>query len=192
MFSSKRNNQVIDHDQQDAFHCTMAYTRMAGAPAVPDFCGVCNLALRFYDRVELQKAANHGNQIMATDAPVSIARATLAGSNWTLREPPLNGGNRDLGNLNVGSSIDLVAVSKEHPGLAGNPSIGRVNLTISNSNPGGELWTQSGAGRVTLAPTGAGGGRPHDRIRITGQTAGQVTLTFSRSGLTATAVVTVV
>ena len=46
------NNQPLDHDSKDAFACLMSYTR----PINAEPCGFCALSMRFYDRVEIQKA----------------------------------------------------------------------------------------------------------------------------------------
>jgi len=201
------NDQIIDHDQTDAFDCTMSYTcaRRTFAPpspphnsGVPDFCAVCNLTLRFYDRVELQRAANHGNQIMNGQTQVSIAQATLAGSTWTLREAGADGRLPNLTKAAGAShSYEVMAVGREFPpplNMAALASKARLNLSFASTGAGTPFWTQESTdgGHVILSAVqgpNAYGVVMDNRVRVTGDSPGTVTLKFSRNGLTASATI---
>lgn len=182
------NNQVIDHDQADAYDCTMSYTCSRLATPIPDFCAVCNLTLRFYDRVEMQKSANFGNQIMQGQSPVTIASVVFtAPDNFALTAPRNVGGTMTLPDLRVGTEYRLMAVGPEFsPTSNGRVIKARANLTIAPSAPDTQFWSKTGAGDLTITST------PTHYIKVRGVTAGKVTLQFSRSGLIASAEINVI
>ena len=59
------------------------------------------------------------------------------------------------------------------------------NITGADDNPAG-LWSKSGAGGVTLSIVGG------NTLRVTANRVGAVTITYRKSGITATANLTVV
>ena len=184
-FDSRHNNQILDHDQADAFNCLMSYT--APDALKPPFCGMCTLTLRFYDRVEIQSEDEYQEQIMQGHDPASIARAGISSSDvWTLREPPVVDGTPKLPDLRVGRSMIIVCVGVEFDYNVSSTATrkARVNLTCCDDDPL-SLWSQSGSGAVRLR-LGRNTRRPI-YLRVTGRTAGTVTLSFAKSGLEATA-----
>lgn len=182
LFDSRKNNQILDHDQQDAFECIMSYT--ADTPNKPQFCGLCALTLRFFDRVAIQSDTEYQDEIMNPHDPALIVRASIAGGVWTLREPPTTGGTPTLPDLRVGRSMRLLCVGKEFPNPSNAARKFRANLSCADDSPR-NLWSKSGAGDVRIATVNHDSVPTH--IRITGVTAGTVTLSFAKSGVTASA-----
>lgn len=201
-FHSQYNCQLLDHDHNDAYNCLMSYSPQRVVSVAP--CGVCDLTMRFYDRVKIQAAAEYQNQITQGLSPASIAQVTalnktsntagaVVAASWTLQEPPLTGtpAVRRLPNLRVGNTMDVVCVSKEavYDSQAGPGARGRVNLSCADTNAASlAFWrTQStDGGAISLAVL------ENNRIQLTGTTPGTVTLSFSRNGVTAQAQITVV
>lgn len=187
-----QNNQVIDHDQNDAYDCTMSYTCSRLALPIPDFCGLCNLTLRFYDRVEIQKSGEYRSVIQEGQKDLVIVSIELGGGNvWRLRQPPTVGANPKLPNIAVGGKYFIACVGKEFtPTSNGSLITARTNLTIASTGGSTSHWSQAGGGSVALLGAGTSSSG-HVIIEMEGKTAGDVTLTFTRDGMTATAVVTV-
>jgi len=198
-FSSQTNNQYRDHDQNDAYNCLMSYTPQRVSSIAP--CAVCNLTLRFWDRVKIQSAAEYREEIMSglEDAVIALVSNLVqtAGSSpsgtWTLREPSLQvgGGASRLPNVRVGNNIIVVAVSRQetYHSQSGPGTFGRINLSCLDTNAASlGLWSQNSTngGRVTFAVVGG------NRIRVTGASAGLVTIWFARDGVTAEVQVQVV
>ncbi len=185
LFDSRKNNQILDHDQADAFNCLMSYT--APDALKPPFCGMCTLTLRFYDRVEIQDEDEYQEEIMGGHDPAAIVRVSISGSGrWTLREPPTVDGTPKLPDLQVGRSMLIACVGAEFDYNVTSTATrkARVNLSCCDDNPS-NLWSQSGDGEVRIATRSHGGVPTH--IRITGRTAGTATLSFAKSGVTASA-----
>lgn len=176
LVDARSNNQIHDHDQADAFACLMAYTR----PLTAEPCGVCALTVRFYDRVVIQQAGRYQNQIMSGLSPVTIVRLTAAAGGPRLSET--------IPNLTVAAGANhrmtLLAVGQQTAFTTRSGAVlqGRVNITAADDNPLG-MWSKSGAGGVTLRIVGD----RRDKLRVTGTSAGAVTLTYQKSGMTATA-----
>ncbi len=182
LFDSRKNDQILDHDQKDAYACIMAYT--ADTPNKPQFCGMCNLTLRFYDRVKIQDSGEYQNDIMDDHNPAIITSASIASGVWTLREPPSVGGTPTLPDLRVGRTMRLVCLGAEFPDPGNASRKFRTNLSCCDDSPR-NLWSKSGAGDVRINTVNHGGVATH--IRITGVTAGTVTLSYAKSGVTASA-----
>jgi len=185
---SRANNQALDHDQADAFNCLMAYT----GPVDADFCAVCALTLRFYDRVEIQKENRYRRPILSGLSPARLVEfvpsATSASGNDELHET--------ISNVPVNGDILVMAVGPEREfrdagTAATDPALkGRVNITALDDNPA-VLWSKSGAGDVSLTLEGPNPGDPATHVRVRGRRRGAVTLRYSKSGVTATANITV-
>ncbi len=162
------NCYLQDHDQADAFACLMGYTR----PLTAELCGVCALTVRFYDRVEVQRAGNYQNEIHAGLGPVTIVRQTNA--------PPGPQLSETIPNLTVAAgalhSMLLLAVGpqRNYTDRSGTARLGRVNIT--HATPCN--WTANPAGRVTVAASGGA-------MRVTAVAAGNVTLRFTKGNLAA-------
>lgn len=174
LVDARRNNQIHDHDQADAFACLMSYTR----PLTAEPCGVCALTVRFYDRVAIQRAGRHQNQIMSGLSPVTIVRlTTLAGAPRLSETIP----NRTLA-AGASHAMTLMAVGRQitYTTRSGSVLQGRVNVTGADDNPRG-LWSKAGAGDVTLSIVGG------NKLRVIATRVGAVTITYQKSGLTATA-----
>ncbi|MGI9013134.1 MAG: hypothetical protein ACR2GY_02680 [Phycisphaerales bacterium] len=173
----RRNNNIYDHDQVDAHACLMSYTR----PLTAEPCAMCALTARMFDRVEIARRNRFGDESMAGLSPARIVVVTTgaagAAAGAAAGLPQLN---ETIPNLPNGNQMALMAVGPQRAftDRGGNANQGRVNMSGSADNPG-SLWTQAGAGRVTITPIGGGNGRPHNRVRITGTRVGAVTVTFT-------------
>jgi hypothetical protein len=191
LYDGTSNNQIKDHDQDDAFNCYMAYT--APDAPLPTPCGLCALTLRFYDRVRVQANNQYQNQTMAGLSALTIVRGRFAqGGNpvWTLDEPAVVGGVAKLPDLSIAAAAPyyVLAVSKpiqfqHYQGPA--QRLARVNV----STVGGGQWasaTVSGGGTVTRAVVAG------TVIQLTGTHTGRVRLTFALSGMNASAELDVV
>ena len=160
-----------DHDQNDAYACLMGYTRHLQAEP----CAVCRLALRFYDRVAIQKAGNYRDEIMAGLSPVTIARFQVLGGVKEFSETiPAT--------LVAGTPLRVAALGpeKEFTTRSGTKFKGRVNITAAHDTPVPSLWSASPAGKVSLAVAGG-------LLTITWVSGGNVnvTVTYKNGSLTA-------
>ncbi len=178
----KSNCFPEDHDQQYSCKCTMSYLQEQ------HFCGVCALSLRFYDRVKVQDKARFQDRIMkgffddaadaANDAKIVYVEYSGAAPNdLKLKET--------IPNLANGGTMYLMSVGPEKQYIAaGSHEIGRVNLSCAGKPPSA-LWKSSNTGVATI--------KVIDPIcvEIKGKKAGTSTITYSRNGNTATAVITV-
>lgn len=200
LFSSQSNNQILDHDQNDALQCLMSYSSKRTLDIVP--CGLCDLTLRFYDRVNIQQPAQYEQQLMEDLKPAQILQlqnlvnnAGAVAATFTFRTPTLVGGIARLPNLSIsgGTAIVVMCLSADqvYDSQSANGAHGRINLSTKDADGDSlAMWTQSSvapdSGAVNLSVTGG------IAIRITGRTRGLVNLNFSRNGVTATAQVNVV
>jgi hypothetical protein len=153
-----------DHDQADGFACLMSYARARDARP----CGMCNLALRLYDRVAIQQPGRYRNRLMQGLSPLAIVRVeTPAADQIRLSE--------DLPNLNVGQAIQVMAVGCSQPVtlMSGTAGHGRVNLSRHR--------------RARWRVTGAAWQLRPDRVRIRATGAGRIRINFTCGSLSADA-----
>lgn len=164
-------NAIQDHDQEDALACLMGYTRHLQSEP----CALCRLALRFYDRVAIQRNANYRDQILSGLAPVTIVRAQVLGGALDLSEAfPAT--------LGAGATWYAAALGPEKAfrNRSGQNLKGRVNITTAHDTPVPSLWSAAPAGKVTLAIAGG-------YLKITRASGGNVnvTVTYRNGSLTA-------
>jgi hypothetical protein len=204
LYDSRQNNQIKDHDQarDHAFTCLMGYA--AADSPIPKPCGVCNLTLRFYDRVKLQQPGNYEAEIMAGLSPASIVEAqanTNAGGevlSWVLNEPdePPAGHLWRLRTLHVTSvpqTIEVICVGPEREfqhfaggkNAAGTKQRCRANISCADDRPQ-DLWKSSDNAIVRVQPTGGNPpAREHNRVLITAVARGTARVTYEKSGVKA-------
>ncbi len=184
----------IDHDGRDAFECIMSYsatsmTNNDSTMAGP--CGLCALSMRFYDRVEIQKAANYRNEIQRTYGPASFVLHTGTGAALALAEQAAGATiTLRLGNA-AQRSAELLVLGAEQSisRLGGTPLRCRPNIILLGGTTIASQFTRTADpstpnARVDLAFRGSG--TPLLRVRVTATARGLVTLTF-RNGLDPTA-----
>ena len=168
-----------DHDQEYAFKCTMSYLQEE------QFCGICALTLRFYDRIQIQKANRYQNRIMKGLFPAKIVQMTRPGANQIeLRET--------IASVARGGHIDIMAVGPLNNftlyGAPGTPASGRLNISCAHKNPN-SLWSTSNS-KVTVATRGSS--KYYARVSVAATAAaGNYTITYTRNGQSATANITV-
>ena len=169
-----------DHDQEYAFKCTMSYLQEE------QFCGICALTLRFYDRIQIQKATRFQNRTMKGFFPAKIVQMTRPGANQIeLRET--------IASVARGGRIDIMAVGPLNNftvfGPPGTARSGRLNISCAHKNPN-SLWSTSNP-RVTVATRGAGS-KYYARVSVAATAAtGNCTITYTRNGQSATSNITV-
>lgn len=182
LINPKENCFPEDHDQEYAFKCTMSYLEEE------QFCGMCALTLRFADRVEIQKKSRFQDRIMRgffedSTTPANTAKIVyLEYNNATPNNLVLK---ETIPSLTHNNTMYLMAVGPERRyTAAGAAQRGRVNLSCAHKNPA-SLWKSSNTSVLTIKVIGT------ICIEIKGKTAGTATVTYSRNGKSATAVITV-
>jgi hypothetical protein len=173
------NGNPMDHDPLDAYHCLMGYLRQLDS----DHCAMCQLSLRFYDRVAIQKAGNYKETLMKTEGPVTLVQVAIdAAQNITLT--PV--GPATALSLASSQSVDIMAVGPEtaFQNRSGNNNKGRVNLSDVPKDEGGK-WNIGGqVGAITITEIDAN--RATARYRVTAAGVGIATLQY-RNGKDPTA-----
>jgi hypothetical protein len=173
----RSNNNLADHDQDDAFACLMSYTR----PATAQPCGLCALTLRMYDRVAVQRSGQYRNEIMEGLRPVTLVHFIPDPAPPAAPAQPVHSLDERLPpELHLNRTMDLMAVGPETPftDRAGTNWNGRTNVSCAADNPA-SLWSASGAGGATVAMVG------DNRARVTGTRLGRVTVSYRNGELTA-------
>ncbi len=84
----KRNSNWLDHDQNESLICLMAYnndyygadgkTMRTSNPVSWHFCGMCNLKLRFWETVKMQKNVVIKRKLLEGLKPIKITTAAYA------------------------------------------------------------------------------------------------------------------
>ena len=183
----RRNNNLRDHDQVDAYNCLMGYA--FPSTAVP--CGLCSLTLRMFDRPEIAKRNNYGDESMASLSPARVVH--FSGTTQVSGNPVMNL-NETIPNLSVGSTMDLIACGPARQFATGSSNTartGRVNISFI---PDASTWVQTGggSGSVSIGFTDTNGDNLNNRVRVTGVSPGVVTVRCTLDGITADGTFTVV
>lgn len=170
------NNNLRDHDQNDAFACLMSYTRASSASP----CGLCCLTLRMFDRIEITKESKYGKQCMSGLGPAIIVEY-LPGAPDTASDV--------ISNVAVGATIQLMCLGPQtaFTDRGGNARQGRINLSDGQKKDPVKLWSKSGPGRVDISVVKVdtdNGVLAH--LLVTGRGAGNVNIKWSNAGVTAT------
>jgi len=160
------NNNMADHDQNDAFACLMSYTR----PVTANPCGGCTLTVRFYDRVAV--ARDFANEMASGLSAARIVQRRVVGGNPQLNET--------IPNLPLNNTMDVLALGRLTPytDRAGNNLQGRANISCLGQPPL-SAWSKSGAGDVSFTVVA------NNRIRVRGTRRGAVAVTYQHNGVAA-------
>ncbi len=91
------NDNWLDHDQKESLICLMAYendyygadgkTVRASNPVEWHFCGMCNLKLRFWETVKMQKNAVIKRKLLEGLKPIKVTTAGFAAIGGALSMP---------------------------------------------------------------------------------------------------------
>lgn len=174
-----RNCQMLDHDGKDAYACLQAYTRPYDAQP----CAMCALALRFWDRVEIQKQARYRQKLLDRHgAVIPAAVRNLGGGNFDII--PLTG----PVNMGVNNFLYLLALGPEtaYDGRGLPNQRGRLNFSFAPRGEG-TYWTASSA-CVQISPVNHNA--DVQALQVKGVSPGTAVITY-RSGKNPTTSVTV-
>ncbi len=108
-----------DHDQHYSFKCTMSYLQEQ------HFCGVCDLSLRFYDRVKVQEKARFQDRIMEgffEDKADAANKAKIVYVEYSGAAPNDLKLKETIPNLQNGRTMYLMAVGPERRYVAAGPT----------------------------------------------------------------------
>ena len=178
----KSNCFPEDHDQHYSFTCTMSYLQEQ------HFCGECALTLRFYDRLKVQDKSRFQDRIMegffddkqnlANGAKIVFLDYNNANPNYLLLK-------EDIPDVAKGDEIYLMAVGPQREYVAaGANRKGCVNLSCVHKTPA-SLWSSSNTSILSIKVEGT------ICVTVKGKKAGTATVTYSRNGKRATAIITV-
>lgn len=173
-----RNCQMLDHDGKDAYACLQAYTRPYDAQP----CAMCALALRFWDRVEIQKQARYRQKLLDRHGAVIPARVRKVGGVYEIVSVA------GAYNLSINGFAYFLALGPETPydgrGLPNQK--GRVNLSFAPRGEG-TYWNSNNA---CVQIREVGHNADVRALEVKGISAGTAVITY-RSGKTPTTSVTV-
>ena len=177
------NNNLLDHDQNDAFACLLSYTRASSAAP----CGLCCLTLRMFDRVKIADPARFQKQSMKAAGPAAFY-------DYTLGTPPIGPGQpmatpntaTDVpANIAIGGWKALIVLGPEvdFTDRGNNARKGRINLTKPQAANALANFTITGTATVThrIIPTDAQNMFSCLVIDATG--AGTVRIRYRKSGI---------
>jgi len=171
-----------DHDQYYAFKCTMSYLQEQ------QFCAICALTLRFFDRIEVQKKSRFEDRIMEgffEDPNDPNNEATIVYLEYNGAHPNNLNLKEDIPNLAKNHEMYILAVGPEEQyTAAGAASRGRVNISCAHKNPS-SLWKTSNSTVLGISMVG------DLCVKIRGKKTGTASLTYSRNGKSVSANITV-
>ncbi|HLJ45657.1 MAG TPA: hypothetical protein VKU01_06605 [Bryobacteraceae bacterium] len=173
LFHNEDSYQVLRHDPEHLPECIMGYSGSDSA----QFCGMCDLIVRFYPASKLTDAAEFSKAAMDLYSGGSIFQANSTTAAVNLPSPL---------ELTVGSTTKLTALGPEqsyNPRWSDPTNIRKARVMLTKLP--GATWTTTGTGAVSMQQHAA-------RFwEIKGVTAGPVTITFNLQGVTMTCNLTV-
>ncbi len=178
------NNNLLDHDQNDAFACLMSYTRAASAAP----CGLCCLTLRMFDRVKIADPARFQKQSMKAAGPAAFYQ-------YTPGTPPPSAG-QPMATPNVATDVisDIASGGWKALMVLG-PEVdftdrsntarkGRINLTKPQASNPLANFTVTGTATVTKRIVSTDADILFSCLVIEATSPGTVRVRYRKSGIT--------
>jgi hypothetical protein len=178
------NNNLLDHDQNDAFACLMSYTR--ATTAAP--CGLCCLTLRMFDRVKIADPARFQKQAMKAAGPAAFYQYTPGTAPPSAGQPMAtpNVATDVISDLASGSWKALMVLGPEvdFTDRSGSARKGRLNLTKPQASNPLANFTFSGTSTYTKRIVSTDADILFSCLIVENATPGTVKIKYKKSGIT--------